>query len=89
MIVDEAPVKVTVDVPDASEDPAPEVFQLPVTVHAPVVRVIVPEVPPVIVTFDALTVEAFAVRRPRFPMARAPPVRARLLVASVVVPLPL
>ena len=82
------PLRVTVDVPLVNVVPAPLVFQLPVTVHDPVVRVIMPLVPPVIVTPDADTVEAFAVRTPALPTTRAPPVSPRLAVASVVVPPP-
>jgi hypothetical protein len=81
-------VKVTVELPAVSVDPVPEESQLPPTVHVPVVSVRVPEVPPVIVTFDTLTIEAFAVRRPPLPTMIAPPVRPRLAVASVVVPAP-
>jgi len=83
-----APVIVTVLAPPVSVEPAPDVSQLPVTVHAPVVSVSVPDAPPVIVTFDTLTVDAFAVRMPASPMVSAPPVRPRLLVARVVVPAP-
>src|SRR3989449_6450026 len=76
------------EVPAVNVEPAPDVSQFPLTVHAPVVRVAVPEVPPVMVTFETVTVDAFAVRMPEFPMAMAPPERARLLVARVVVPAP-
>src|SRR5881396_3457575 len=78
-----APVIVTVLAPPVNVEPAPDESQLPVTVHAPVVSVSVPDAPPVIVTFDALTV-----RVPALPMVIAPPVRARLLVARVVAPAP-
>jgi len=81
-------VKVTVEVPADHVDPAPEVSQLPLTVQEPVVAVIVPDTPPVMDTFATLTAEAFEVRIPAFPTAKAPPVRLRPLVASVVVPLP-
>jgi len=83
-----APVIVTVLVPPVNVEPAPDVSQLPVTVHAPVVSVSVPDAPPVIVTFDTPTVDAFPVSTPPFPMVSAPPVRPRLLVASVVAPAP-
>ena len=86
MIVIAAPVNVTVDVPVDSVDPAPEVSQLPPTVQEPVVRVIVPEVPPVNETFETTAAEAFAVRTPPFPTVTAPPLRPRSLVRRVVVP---
>jgi hypothetical protein len=84
----DAPLIVTVEVPEFSDEPAPDVFQLPLTVQAPVVNVRVPEVPPFIVTFETAVAEAFATRRPALPIASAPPVRLRLLVWRVVVPLP-
>src|SRR3989475_5525845 len=83
-----APVIVTVLAPPVNVEPAPDVSQFPVTVHAPVVSVSVPDAPPVIVTFDALTADAFAISTPPLPIVSAPPVRARLLVARVVVPAP-
>src|SRR6059036_3679937 len=83
-----APVIVTVLAPPVNVEPAPEVSQLPVTVQAPVVSVSVPDTPPVIVTFETLTAEAFAVSTPPLPIVRAPPVRARLPVARVVAPAP-
>ena len=83
-----APVIATVLAPAVNVEPVPDVSQLPVTVHAPVVSVSAPDAPPVIVTFDALTPDAFAIRMPPSPMVSAPPVRARLLVARVVVPAP-
>jgi len=83
-----APVIVTVLAPPVNVEPEPDVSQLPVTVHAPVVSVSIPDVPPVIVTFDTLTADAFAVRIPASPRLSAPPVRARLLVARVVAPAP-
>jgi len=83
-----APVIVTVLAPPVNVEPAPDVSQLPVTVHAPVVSVSVPDAPPVIVTFDALTADAFAVSTPPLPIVSAPPVRVRLLVARVVAPAP-
>jgi hypothetical protein len=84
----DAAVSVTVDVPAFNEDPTPDVSQLPLTVHVPLVNVMVPEVPPIIVTVETLVVEAFATRRPALSIVSAPPVRPRLLVARVVVPLP-
>src|SRR5881296_2462388 len=66
-------------------EPAPLVSQLPVLVNELVVSVIVPLVPPVIATLDAVTVDAFAVRMPPLPTLSAPPVRPRLAVASAVV----
>ncbi len=78
-----APAKVTTEVPGLKADPTPEVSQLPETVHDPLVSVIVPEVPPVIVTLTTDTVEVFAVSAPPLPTVRLPPVRARLDVARV------
>src|SRR2546428_793779 len=83
-----APDIVRVLAPPVNVEPAPDVSQLPVTVHAPVVSVSVPDAPPVIATFDALTADAFAVRMPASPMVSAPPVRVRSLVARVVAPAP-
>jgi len=83
-----APVIVTVLVPAVNVEPVPEVSQLPVTVQAPVVSVSIPDAPPVIVKFDTLTAEAFAVSTPPLPIVRAPPVRPRLPVARVVAPAP-
>src|SRR5439155_1115747 len=83
-----APVIVTVLALPGKVGAAPDVSQLPVMVHAPVVSVSVPDAPPVIVTFDALTADAFAVNTPPSSMVIAPPVRPRLLVASVVAPAP-
>jgi hypothetical protein len=83
------PERVTVDVPFVKVEDAPDVSQLPVTVHDPVVSVIVPEDPPVIVTSETLPVDALAVKTPRLPTVKAPPVRPRLAVARAVVePLP-
>lgn len=81
-------MNVTVDVPAINEDPRPDVSQLPPTVHDPLVRVMVPDVPPIIVTSETVAVDAFATRRPASSIARAPPVKGRSFVASVVVPLP-
>jgi hypothetical protein len=72
-------------VPSLKTDPAPLVSQFPETVHAPVVTVIVPFVPPVIVTLDTVTVEAFAVRIPPFPTLSPPVLSPRSAVASSVV----
>jgi hypothetical protein len=72
-------------VPSANVEPAPEVSQFPEIVQVPVVAVSVPSVPPVIVTLVTVTVDAFAVRIPPFPMFSAPPVRARSAVVSSVV----
>jgi hypothetical protein len=71
-----------------SEEPTPDVSQLPVTVHPPLVSVMVPDAPPAIVTFETLVVDALATRRPALPIMRAPPFKLRLLVTRVVVPLP-
>src|SRR3989441_8481008 len=79
------PLIVTVLVPFVNTEPPPLVSQLPVLVNEPVVRGIVPLVPPVIATLDMVTVEAFAVRMPPLPTLSAPPVRPRLAVASAVV----
>src|SRR5947199_222687 len=49
------------------------------------VSVIVPLVPPVIVTLETVNVEAFAVRIPPLPTFNAPPVNPRLAVARAVV----
>lgn len=83
MTVFAAPLRDTLDVPCVNVAPVPEVSQFPLTVHAPVVRVIVPLAPPVIVTFVTLTVEAFAVSTAPFPTVRVPPVRERFAVARV------
>ena len=74
------PFIVTVDVPAVNVVLAPEVSQLPETVHDPVVNVIVPL--PLAVTFATVTVLAFAVNMPdteRF----APPEIVKFAVASV------
>src|SRR5437899_7235813 len=63
LIVCEVPVNVTVDVPGFRTEPAPVLSQEPLTVHAPV-RVIVPEIEPVIVTFVNVDVEVPAARVP-------------------------
>jgi hypothetical protein len=76
-------------VPCVYTEPTPLVFQLPLTVHAPVVTVIVPDAPPVIVTPLMSTVEAFAVRMPALPTtmsaASAAAPRARSADANAVV----
>jgi hypothetical protein len=76
---------VTVPVPCVKVEEAPDVFQFPLTVQDPEVSVRIPDDPPVMVTSETETVETLAVRIPPFPMLRAPPVRPRLPVASVVV----
>jgi hypothetical protein len=75
---------VTVLAPEANVEPAPDVSHRPLTVQDPVVRVNEPEAPPVIVTFVAATLDAFAMRAPELPTVRDPPVRERFDVASVV-----
>jgi len=70
-------------------EPAPDVFQFPEMVHEPVVTVRVPDVPPVMVTVLATTVEAFAVSVPPFPTLKsdvsAEFPTARSVVANAVV----
>jgi hypothetical protein len=85
MVIVAVESNVTIPVPWAYTDPAPLVSQLPEMVHAPVVTVIVPDVPPVIVTLARVAVVAFAVRIPPFPMLSAPVLRPRSAVASSVV----
>jgi hypothetical protein len=80
-----APDKVTVLEPFVNVAPTPDVSQLPLTVQAPPVSVMVPEMPAFIVTSAAETVEAFATRIPESPTAMEPPVKERFAVASVVV----
>src|SRR5436853_5904128 len=79
-----APFMVTVLAVAPSVDPAPDVSQFPATVHVPEV-VIVPEEPPVMVTFVTLTVDVPAVSvAPLFTVKFPPvPVRAKLAVARV------
>jgi len=79
------PVIVTVLVPPTKTEPAPLVSQFPLLVNELVVSVIVPLVPPVIVTLATVIVEAFAVRIPPFPTFSAPPVKPRFAVARAVV----
>jgi len=62
-----APESVMVEVPFVKTLLAPLVSQLPETAQLPVVSVIVPLVPPVIVTSPTVTVEAFAVKTPPVP----------------------
>jgi len=76
---------VTVLVPFVNTEPAPLVSQFPESVTEPVVSVIVPLVPPVIVTLETVIVEAFAVRIPPLPTFNAPPVNPRFAVARAVV----
>jgi hypothetical protein len=61
------------------------VSQFPESVRELVVSVIVPLVPPVIVTAETVIADAFAVRMPPLPTFRAPPVNPRLAVARAVV----
>jgi hypothetical protein len=67
-----------------SVEPIPDVSQFPATVHEPA-AVIVPDVPPVIVTFVILTAEVPAVRvAPLFTVRLPPaPFNARFAVARV------
>src|SRR5437867_12138199 len=76
---------VTVLFPRANVEPAPEVSHCPLTVQDPLVRVSVPEAPPVNMTSTTATLAALAVRIPELPTARDPPVKVRFDVASVVV----
>ena len=71
-------------VPSLKTELAPDVFQLPETVQPPVVTVIVPLVPPVMVTVDSTTVEALAVSVPALPTLRSG-VSAELPIARSVV----
>src|SRR5437899_11832478 len=73
----DVPDIVTVLVPRANVEPAPDVSHCPFTVQDPLVRVSVPDVPPVIVTSTTATLDAFAMRTPELPTARDPPVRER------------
>src|SRR5438034_1188689 len=77
-----APLIVTVLEGPVNVEPAPEVSQFPATAHVPE-AVIVPEVPPVIVTLATLTVEVPAVNvAPLFTVRLPPvPVKARFAVA--------
>src|SRR5207245_3788359 len=79
-----APLIVTVLEAEVKTEPAPDVSQFPATVHAPA-AVIVPEVPPVIVTLVTLTADVPAVKvAPLFTMRFPPgPVNARFAVESV------
>jgi hypothetical protein len=79
------PLIVTVLVPFVNTEPAPLVSQFPESVRELVVSVIVPLVPPVIVTAETVIADAFAVRMPPLPTFRAPPVNPRLAVARAVV----
>src|SRR5438093_11667384 len=81
-----APVIVTVLAVPVKVEPAPDVSQLPVTVHAPVVSVSVPDALPVIVTFDTLTADAFAVTTPPSSMVFVPPGRPSVVLAGDVYP---
>ena len=77
-----APVIVTVLVVPVNTDPAPDVSQLPLTVHEPD-AVIVPSVPPSMVTLATLTVDVPAVSVPPLFTDKLPPVSARFAVARV------
>src|SRR5256885_16329624 len=66
------PVRSTVDAIPTKAEPAPDVSQFPETVHEPE-AVIVPEVPPVIVTLATLTDDVPAVKVPPSRMVRLPP----------------
>jgi hypothetical protein len=79
-----APDRVTVLVPFVNVDPVPDVSQFPETVHEPLVIVIVPDVPPVIVTFPNVTVDVVEVSVPPFWTVRfAPPDKVRPPVIRV------
>src|SRR5712691_9068426 len=82
------PLIVTVLVPFVNREPAPLVFQFPESVNEPVVSVIVPLVPPAIVTPETVIADAFAVRMPPLPTLSAPPVNPRLVVERAVVEVP-
>src|SRR5207245_3728622 len=79
-----APLIVTVLDAAVKTEPAPDVSQFPATVHEPE-AVIVPEVPPVIVTLVALTTDVPAVKvAPLFTVRFPPgPVSARFPVERV------
>jgi hypothetical protein len=69
--------------------PAPEVFHVPETVNEPEDIVIVPLVPPVIVTFPLIVVVPVPiVRMALLATLRPPDVNVRLFVASVRVVVP-
>jgi hypothetical protein len=82
LTVTPAPLIVTMLVVPVNVEPTPDVSQLPVTAHEPE-AVIVPDVPPVIVTLATPTVEVPAVRVPPLFTTRLPPVRARFDVDRV------
>ena len=79
-----APLIVTVLEAAVKTEPAPDVSQFPATVHEPE-AVIVPEVPPVIVTLVTLTADVPAVKMAPLFTLRLPPglVKARFAVARV------
>jgi len=81
----DVPDIVTVLVPRENVEPAPDVSHCPLTVQDPLVKVSVPEAPPVMVRSTTATLDAFAMRTPESPTARDPPVRERFDVARVVV----
>jgi hypothetical protein len=85
MVIVAVASNVTTPVPWVYTEPVPLVSQLPLTVHAPVVTVMVPLVPPVIVTLATVTVEAFAVKIPPLPTLSPPVLSPRSEVASSVV----
>jgi hypothetical protein len=75
----------TVLVPFVKVEPAPDVSQLPRTVHVPVVSVIAPDVPLFIVTSTTETDDLLAIRAPEFPTVSEPPVSGRPAGASTIV----
>src|SRR5207245_1795140 len=79
-----APLIVTVLEAEVKTEPAPDVSQFPATVQEPA-AVIVPEVPPVIVTLVRLTADVPAVKlAPLFTVRFPPgPVKARFAVERV------
>src|SRR5205809_4686179 len=91
-----APLIVTVLEGPVNVEPAPEVSQFPATAHVPE-AVIVPEVPPVIVTLATLTGEVPVVNVAPLFTVRLPPVTVKVrfalaklaLLVRVSVPLPL
>src|SRR5256712_12309132 len=78
----DVPDILTVLVPRANVEPAPDVSHCPLTVQDPLVRVSVPDAPPVNVTSTTATLAAFAVRIPELPTARDPPVKRDSMSAA-------
>ena len=78
-----APAKVTVEVPLVNVEPAPLVFQDPVTVHEPAVRMIVPDAPPAMVTSPTATDELPALNVAPLFTTRFPPLSERFAVDKV------